>query len=99
MKKVVCITGTRPQLIKHAVLSKALQQYFCVESLYTGQHYDYELHELLKKDLLPEHVFHELKLDSSKAPAQRLGEMILKISAFLEASKPHAILLYGDTDT
>ena len=99
MKKITCITGTRPQLIKHAVLSRALQENFHVESLYTGQHYNFELHELLKKDLLSELNFHNLKLDYNEAPAQRLGEMVLKTAAFLEASKPQAVLVYGDTDT
>jgi UDP-GlcNAc3NAcA epimerase len=98
MKKIVCITGTRPQLIKHAVLIKELQKCFAVESLYTGQHYDYKLHEGLKKVLFTNQMFHNLKLEET-VPAQRLGEMVLKIAAFLQVTQPDAVLVYGDTDS
>jgi UDP-GlcNAc3NAcA epimerase len=40
-----------------------------------------------------------LELDYKEAPAQRLGEMIIKISGFLQTIKPDAVLVYGDTDT
>lgn len=99
MKKIVCITGTRPQLIKHAVLSKALHKQFCIESLNSGQHYNYELYGLLKKELLPELEFHEMEVEHTQSPAIRLGEMIQKIAAFLQDAKPDAVLVYGDTDT
>src|SRR5438270_12513821 len=99
MKKIVCITGTRPQLIKHAVLLKELQVHFSVESLYTGQHYDYNLHEGLKKTLFREYLFHNLQLKHTKAAAQRLGEMVLKIATFLQAAQSDAVLVYGDTES
>jgi UDP-GlcNAc3NAcA epimerase len=98
MKKIVCITGTRPQLIKHAVLTKVLQEHFEVDSLYTGQHYTYELHEGLKKELFAGSQFHDMLLEHTE-PAKRLGEMLQKIAGFLETSTPDAILVYGDTDT
>ena len=99
MKKIVCITGTRPQLIKHSVLIKDLKQYFFVESLYTGQHYQYELNGLLKKDLLNDEIFHEIKLSAAEKPAFRLASMIAGISTFLDKSQPDGVLVYGDTDT
>jgi UDP-GlcNAc3NAcA epimerase len=98
MKKIVCITGTRPQLIKHAVLAKVLQQQFAIESLYTGQHYTYELHEGLKKELFANSHFHNLLLELAE-PAKRLSEMLQKIAIFLEDHRPDVVLVYGDTDT
>lgn len=99
MKKIVCITGTRPQLVKHSVLVSQLEAHFLVDSLYTGQHYDYTLHEGLKKDLFNKVQFHNLQVLHAHEPAKRLAEMIAKIAAFLQTAKPHAVLVYGDTDT
>jgi UDP-N-acetylglucosamine 2-epimerase len=99
MKKIVCITGTRPQLIKHAVLLKEAQKCFSITSLYTGQHYQHELNTLLKNDLFDDSPFHNLTLEQTKCAASRLGEMIQKIAAVLRTNPPDAVVVYGDTDT
>lgn len=98
MKSIACITGTRPQLIKHAVLIKKLARSFNVQSIYTGQHFDYQLHDLLKDDLLPNVPFQNLTLEH-RDPALRLGEMIQKIGTTLLQMRPDAIIVYGDTDS
>jgi UDP-GlcNAc3NAcA epimerase len=99
MKKIVCIIGTRPQMIKHSVLINSLKTSFEVETLNTQQHYSYELNALLQEDLFSNVEFEQLDLDPNHSPAIRLGEMIMKIGSYLQFSKPDAVLVYGDTDT
>lgn len=98
MKKIACIVGTRPQLIKHSLLSEALSQAFVVQTVNTQQHYQYELNEQIIKDLYPENDFYNLFLEQC-LPAARLGEMVLKTGIFLNEAKPDAVLVYGDTDS
>ena len=99
MKNIVCITGTRPQLIKHAVFLKEAQKHYNVASLYTGQHYQYELNALFKTELFDKAPFHNLLLEQNQPAAVRLGEMIQKIAAYLRENEPEAVVVYGDTDT
>ncbi len=57
--KIVTIVGARPQFIKAAVLSKALQKAGHREFLiHTGQHYDFEISQAFFEDLeIPEPHF------------------------------------------
>jgi UDP-GlcNAc3NAcA epimerase len=98
MKKLLCIVGTRPQLIKHAALLSALQTSFQVETINTVQHYQYELNELLKNDLSIKNVI-DLPQKSYDDPVHRLANMLNDLSAFLKNHSPDAVLVYGDTDS
>jgi UDP-GlcNAc3NAcA epimerase len=98
MKKIVCIAGTRPQIIKNSILVSSLQSSFSITTLNIYQHYDCGLNDLLKNELYIDHIFHDVTLDNT-IPAPRLGEMIIKISSLLQKLNPDAVLVYGDTDT
>jgi UDP-GlcNAc3NAcA epimerase len=99
MKKIACIIGTRPQLIKHSVLLKELERFFSVQTLNTLQHYQYELNDLFQKELYTDHKFYSVKIEPELPPNGRLGKMIFEISCFINQFKPDAILIYGDTDS
>lgn len=99
MKKIVCITGTRPQIVKHAILSKMLQKSFDVQTIHTAQHYQFELSALLEKELFTQPSFHRLSLPENAKPAQRIAAMLSGIAQFLEDQQPDAVLVYGDTDS
>lgn len=98
MKKLLCIVGTRPQLIKHAALLNALQTSFQVQTINTVQHYQYELNELLKNDLDLKNVI-DFPQKSYEDPAHRLANMIHDLSSFLKNNPPDSVLVYGDTDS
>ncbi|MFN2457232.1 MAG: UDP-N-acetyl glucosamine 2-epimerase [Chitinophagaceae bacterium] len=98
MKKIACVVGTRPQLIKHAALKHLLEGVFVVKTINTLQHYQYELNELLKSDLFLSEPFIDLTIEELH-PAIRLAEMIRGITIHLQTIKPDAVLVYGDTDS
>jgi UDP-N-acetylglucosamine 2-epimerase len=99
MKKVACIVGTRPQLIKHAVLLPQLEKYFQVVSINTMQHYDNGLNTSIIEDLYEISPFINLRTDSSLNKGERLGSMVMALSKDLETIQPNAVLVYGDTDS
>jgi UDP-GlcNAc3NAcA epimerase len=99
MKKITCIIGTRPQLIKHSALLSELEKSFAVTTINTLQHYQYELNDLLSEELFQKKQFFNIEIPHNLMPAERLGEMIVKINNIVKSSKPDCILVYGDTDT
>jgi UDP-GlcNAc3NAcA epimerase len=99
LKKLFCVIGTRPQLIKHSILVQSLKSYFNIETLNSTQHYQHELNDQLMQDLFLNLPITNLNMDPSFSSAKRLGAMIQGIDQYLQQSQPDAVLVYGDTDT
>jgi UDP-GlcNAc3NAcA epimerase len=93
--KVLSVVGNRPQFVKSGPLSVALRQGGIEEVvLHTGQHWDRELSEVFFEELdLPEPKY-RLDLHSSDPGAMEPG-----IAAALEAERPDAALVFGDTNS
>src|SRR5687768_9989807 len=100
MKKISCIIGTRPQLIKHAALIEELEKSFFVATINTLQHYSSELNNVLKDELYGNKAFSNLSIGHNDlSPAARMGKMIYELAILIDQQKPDAILVYGDTDS
>jgi UDP-GlcNAc3NAcA epimerase len=102
MLQLATIIGARPQFIKSAAVSRAVQQHFksAIREIviHTGQHYD---------ELMSQVFFDELEL---KQPDVRIdcgpglqgaqtARMLEAIEKVLVELKPDAVLVYGDTNT
>lgn len=97
--KVVSIVGARPQFVKAAPVSRALQQAGLQEILvHTGQHYDYELSQVFfdEMDLSP--PAYNLGVGSG-CHGKQTGEMLARIEEVLIAEKPDVTVVYGDTNS
>lgn len=95
--KIITIIGARPQFVKAAVVSKAVQRMAAdgmdIEEhiLHTGQHYDDNMSELFFRQLdIPSPRWH-LNCGND---IPRMREAILPV---LAAEKPDVVLVYGDT--
>jgi len=98
--KIVIITGTRPQLIKTALLDKRLRQEHDVKIVHTGQHYDPEMSGNFFKELdIPEPDYN-LGV-SSGASYQQVGRMTEEIGRLLESlyEEPDLVIITGDTNS
>ena len=96
---IITIVGARPQFIKAAVVSAAVRKAAAAGAdisekiLHTGQHYDYNMSELM---------FRELHLP---APVWNLGctssveEMQQAVTAVLQEQTPDMVVVYGDTNS
>lgn len=97
--KVITVLGARPQFIKAAPVSRALQAAGIEEYLlHTGQHYDARLSELFFDELsLPEP---NVNLGIGSGPhGWQTGQMLTGIEAILQAEAPDWVLVYGDTNS
>jgi UDP-N-acetylglucosamine 2-epimerase (non-hydrolysing) len=96
--KVITIIGTRPEIIRLSRVIQTLDEHVDHVLVHTGQNYDYELNEIFFRDLelrKPDHF-----LDAAGGGAsETIGKVIIAMDKVLEAEKPDALLLLGDTNS
>ncbi|GAB3143860.1 non-hydrolyzing UDP-N-acetylglucosamine 2-epimerase [Marisediminicola antarctica] len=96
--KVVTVVGTRPEIIRLAATIKRLDKYTNHVLVHTGQNYDHQLNEVFFKDLGLRAPDHFLNADTSSLGAV-LGSILAKVEAVLEAERPDAMVVLGDTNS
>ena len=95
--KLLIIVGTRPEIIRLAVINKCRKYFDCILA-HTGQNYDYNLNGVF---------FHDLKLKDPEVFMDAVGDdlgatmgNIINASYKLMAQiKPDAVLVLGDTNS
>lgn len=104
--RIVTIVGARPQFVKAAMVSRAIQEYnrlagaLQIEELllHTGQHYDENMSRIFFSDMhIPEPTW-QLHCGQALHGAMT-GQMLAGIEERLIESRPDAVLVYGDTNS
>lgn len=98
--KICTIVGARPQFIKAATVSHALQtqSVFKEVLIHTGQHYDSNMSDVFFEELgIPRPDYH-LGIGSGSHGAQT-GRMLEAIESVLQRETPNWVLVYGDTNS
>lgn len=102
MIKLLTIVGARPQIIKAAALSRAINDYFLNDIheliVHTGQHYDENMSEVFFKELHIPTPDYNLGVGSG-LHGEQTAQMISGIENILLKEKPDFIVLYGDTNS
>lgn len=102
MIKVLTIIGARPQIIKAAAISRAINNYYSdrVEEviLHTGQHYDTEMSDVFFNELNIPMPKYNLNIGSGNH-GEQTAKMISGIEEVLLSENYDAIILYGDTNS
>lgn len=96
--KVLTVVGTRPEIIRLSRVMAAMDEHCDHVLVHTGQNYDYELNQVFFDDLGVRKPAHFLNAAKGGA-AQTIGNIIAGIDAVLEAEKPEAMLVLGDTNS
>ncbi|MGD8317708.1 MAG: UDP-N-acetylglucosamine 2-epimerase (non-hydrolyzing) [Myxococcales bacterium] len=96
---VLTVIGARPQLVKAAVVSAALQQAGLRESLiHTGQHYDDNMSAVFFRELGLPGPMRNLEIGGLSHGAMT-GRMIEEIETIIVEMNPGVVLVYGDTNS
>ncbi|HEV7164544.1 MAG TPA: UDP-N-acetylglucosamine 2-epimerase (non-hydrolyzing) [Gammaproteobacteria bacterium] len=96
--KVMTILGTRPEIIRLARVMVTLDAYTEHKIVHTGQNYDYELNEIFFKELRIRTPDIFLNVDPSSLGSV-LGNIMISIEKVLQAERPDAVLILGDTNS
>jgi UDP-N-acetylglucosamine 2-epimerase (non-hydrolysing) len=100
-RNVLCIVGTRPNLIKAGPLMRELRKYpdaFATKLVHTGQHYDRNLSQLLFEDLGMAEPEINLGVGSGSHAEQTARVMVALESTMLE-EKPDLVVVFGDVNS
>lgn len=96
--KVFTLVGTRPELIKMALVIRELDKHTNHILVHSGQNYDYELNEVFFEDLgirKPDYF-----LDSAGSTAcETIGNLLVSVEKLLDQERPDAFVIYGDTNS
>jgi len=104
--KIISIVGARPQFIKTAAVSRAIDRHNIQSSndqiteflVHTGQHYDYNMSRVFFEQLEIRPPKYNLGVGSGKH-GEMTGAMLGSIESVLLEEKPDCVLVYGDTNS
>ncbi|HQX81212.1 MAG TPA: UDP-N-acetylglucosamine 2-epimerase (non-hydrolyzing) [Vicinamibacterales bacterium] len=96
--KVMTIVGTRPEIIRLSRVMVRLDRDTDHVLVHTGQNYDYELNQVFFDDLELRPPDHYLNAAGATA-AETIGQVIIAVDRLLEAVRPEAVLILGDTNS
>ena len=104
--KIITIVGARPQFVKAAVVSRAIEEYNTKNEgkeiqeliVHTGQHFDENMSSVFFDQMNIPKPHYNLEINSLSHGAMT-GKMLEKIEEVLLAEKPNWVLVYGDTNS
>lgn len=96
--KVATILGTRPEIIRLSRVMARLDEFCDHKIIHTGQNWDYELNEIFFKDMAVRSPDYFLDVGGGSL-GETLGGILIKTEKVLEAEKPDAVLILGDTNS
>ena len=96
--RIVSVVGTRPQLIKAAVLMPVLRRDHDEVFIDTGQHWDEEMAGGFFAELALPRPDHTLGVGPGSHAGQTAA-MLERLEPLLVTERPKAVLVYGDTNS
>lgn len=96
--KILTVVGNRPQFVKAAAVSRLLRERHEEILVHTGQHYDDSLSRVFFTELGLNRPERELKIGGASNTSQT-SRMLGALEPLLAEIKPHAVLVYGDTNS
>lgn len=98
--KILTIIGARPQFVKAAILSKALQKTQNITEIvvHTGQHFDANMSDVFFEQLQIKVPDYKLGINNL-SHAYMTGQMMASIEEIIGVEKPDYLMVYGDTNS
>jgi UDP-GlcNAc3NAcA epimerase len=99
-RTILTVVGARPQFIKAAPLSKEIDATDGLAEIlvHTGQHYDANMSDIFFEELGMSPPDYNLAI-REVTHATMTARMLVGLEGIIEARKPDAVLIYGDTNS
>jgi UDP-GlcNAc3NAcA epimerase len=100
MKKVLSVLGARPQFIKAAAVSRAINKADGINEkiIHTGQHFDVNMSDVFFKEMNIPKPDYMLNINSLSHGAMT-GRMLEGIEKAIIKEEPDIVMVYGDTNS
>ena len=99
--RIVCVVGTRPNIVKMAPVIGALRRRFPdwrTVTVHTGQHYDHLMSEVFLEELAMPEPDHVLGVGSG-THAEQIARVLERFQAVLSEEEPDLVLVPGDVNS
>ncbi len=104
--RIITVVGARPQFIKAAVVSKAIQchndtvnaEKIKEDIIHTGQHYDYDMSEVFFEKMQIPRPSMNLNINLCDH-GEMTGKMIAALEKIFKKQDPDWVMVYGDTNS
>ena len=96
--RVMVVVGTRPEIIRLSEVIKAIDKYFELVLVHTGQNYDYTLNQVFFEEFGLKEPDYYLS-SPGKHLGETVGNIIAKSYEVINEVKPDALLVLGDTNS
>ncbi len=104
--KIVTVIGARPQFVKAAMVSRAIQSFNARKEksllteviVHTGQHYDDAMSKIFFEEMGIPVPTYDLEVGSGSHAVQT-GNILIKLEQVLLSECPDMVLVYGDTNS
>ena len=96
--RIITVVGARPQFIKCAVVSRALEDRADEVIVHTGQHFDYGMSERFFEELRIPQPAYNLSI-SGGHHGEMTARMMIALEQTFIAESPDLIMVYGDTNS
>lgn len=99
-KKILTVVGARPQFVKAAAVSRAFgtSSRLAEVMVHTGQHFDDNMSEIFFRELAIPRPAYNLDIHGG-SHGEMTGRMLEALERILISERPHAVLVYGDTNS
>ena len=98
--KTLSVVGARPQFVKAAVVSRALEKQESITDVlvHTGQHFDSGMSDIFFEELEIKQPSYNLQINDLSHGAMT-GRMLERIEEVLLSEQPDCVVVYGDTNS
>ncbi|MEC7838959.1 MAG: UDP-N-acetylglucosamine 2-epimerase (non-hydrolyzing) [Chlamydiota bacterium] len=97
--KICCVVGARPQFVKAAALSRAVQsRNDTIFFVHTGQHYDANMSEIFFEEMEIPRPDHQMQVGGLSQGAMT-GRMMEQLERVFLDENPDCVTVFGDTNS
>lgn len=94
------VVGTRPEIIRMSRILAALDSCCNLVLIHTGQNFDRNLRDFFLDELVEQRVDYSLNCAATSfSAAETIGKIIIEVDKILDAERPNAFLVLGDTNS